>query len=276
MFNSIMNRSCWVVLLLSAHLASAQPTGQSVFVFSADETPVWDLSGAYVLNTPMQGAGDEPLPLSYGVSVDHQSKGKLFGEDIVLVNIGDETVAGVYTLRGSVSGGGDITRANFSVSIRGTDWISGAVRNFSISANYRLEIDPVEHALFGRVRGKVSISGVGGAQIRDDEFHLPLSEDVDGSWAIALDYLPFKSFVGAATISVSRQRPPELPPGWVSERVMPAQVKGSWSANTGLTKAKVSSVNPEAGSSVSLTFGDDDGVIKLSGKVLGQKVRAGQ
>ncbi len=268
-----MNRCWWVGLLASAQLASAQPSGQAGFAFGVENAPVWDLGGIYSLTTPLSGAGGTPISLSYTVVIDHESRGTLSGEGTAIVRIDDQPVAAFYTVRGSVTGGGDLTRANFSVSLRGRDWILGDFRSFNIKVSYRLEIDPTTLELFGRVRGSGNVSGLGSASMRDDEFAMPLPLGADGTWAVALNFIPFKNFSGTASILVARAVPPDNPPGWPDERVMAGSLKGSYSASKDLTKATVKTLYEEAGSSLAITFFGQNELNTLRGKILGQTVR---
>ena len=273
MFKSIVNRWWLACFLVSAQIASAQPSGQAAFAFGPENAPLWDLSSVYSLSTSLLGAGDSPIPLSYTVVINHGARGTLSGEGTTIVRIDNQPVAAFYNVRGSVSGGGDLTRANFSVSLRGRDWIFGAIRSFQIKANYQLEVDPASLQLVGRIRGSGSISGLGGGSIRDDEFTMPVPAGADGTWAAVLNFIPFKSFAGTGSIVVSHAVSPDNPPGWPEERVMAASVKGSYSSGNNRTKATLQTLYEDRGASLTITFFGENELSTVRGKVLGQKVR---
>ncbi len=265
-------------LLLSLHLAQAQSAGHVVANYDSSNYPLWNLSGGYVFDTPLQGGGSEPVPLSYSLLVDHQARGPLQGQGTIMVRIGNEVAAGSYTLRGTVSGNGQLTRVNFTINIRGKGWLSGANRDFRISANYRLEVEPDEFALVGRVSGTSRIAGFGSAKQRDDDVVIPLPNGVDGSWYLAMDFVPFKSFSGTGAIVTSAYVSPENPVGWPTERVMQATVKGSYNAKRDVTTARLTTTRENKGASLSISYpgGEDYNIREVAtirGKVLGQTIR---
>ena len=114
----------FAVLLLSATAVFAQPSGQVGFGYGATNVPVWDLTGPYVLDQPMTGAGDAQLPLSYSIYINHDPNGHLHGSGTTLVTSGGTTVAATYSVSGSVSGGVNGARASLSVKLKGKDSIA--------------------------------------------------------------------------------------------------------------------------------------------------------
>lgn len=271
MMKSVLNRLGFCLLpLLSAQLALAQPVGEGLFHFDASDAPVWDVSGMYVLDTPMKGAGDQLLPVSYPIQIEHDASGKLRGQGFVFVIIGDDVVAGEYTVSGGVSGGGQTTKVNFSVTVRGNDFISGAYRKFSIRANYRMVIDSESRSLDGEMSGSVSINGFSSAKLADDELSLPLPEGVEGAWYISYRFLPLSKFQGTGSMVVSDYDSPDTPIDLQGDRVLDGKISGSYSSNSRSTSLSFKGVNEGRGATISLKFTDEKEVTKLSFRVLGQ------
>src|SRR5262245_38357461 len=103
----------WLALFLtSVSLGMAQPSGDFGFAFDATDAPVWDLTGIYGVELT-------------SVSIVHDQKGRLRGNGDALVQVGADVVAARYNVNGSVSGGGQDTRAKFTVKLTGQDVIAG-------------------------------------------------------------------------------------------------------------------------------------------------------
>jgi hypothetical protein len=260
--------------LASLHFCVAQPLS---FVFDAETAPVYDLTGEYVPEHEAVSRG-QTLPVAFLLGLNHESNGRIRSSGGTIVAFGNDYVAAYYTAVGSVSARGGVTRANFSVRISGYDWIAGAARRFSVSLNYRLTVDGAESALVGTVKGSVYINGVGSARIRpesgEDNVFLPLPEGVDGSWKLTLNVLSLGAIGGTGTFAVSNFTPPDNPAGFPADRLLPAKVNGSYSQRTGLSRVRVTGIYEGRGSYVTLTFNpEDNSVVRLSGKVLGQTVR---
>lgn len=273
MMNTLKNRPWLAALFLSTSLCLAQPTGQAIFVFDDSNVPVWDLSGPYTLNTPIAGAGDSLVTLSYTVVINHEMSGRLLGSGETLVRIGDEVVAARYRVQGNVTGRNGDTRANFTVSLRGRDLIAGALQTINITTSYRVDVvSGEEPGLAGRVRGNASLSQSGGGPIRADNFFQPLPPGPNGSWVAILDFLPFQKLTGTATLVISAYTAPDNPMGEPGERQVQGVLNGSYSEKRNLSRVTVRSTS-EKGANLNVTFTDENQLNSLSGKVLGQNLR---
>lgn len=270
--NLLKNLSGFGALLISLSMASAQPTGEAMFNFDVSNAPAWDLTGSYQLDTPVLGAGNSEVPLSYAVPMTHDPRGQLRGDGNVMVKIGSDTVAANYTLRGSVSTGGGVARASFTVTLRGNDAISGAIRSFNIKATYKLEVDPKDLTLNGSVSGSLSISGGGGGSIHSDTCVLPLPPGVDGSWYAQLTFLPLKKLSGTGYVVVDSANS-NLDPFQTGQRVLQMSLSGSYSAKNNLSKVSMKGVNEGKGTSLKVNWFGENTLDSMDGKVLGQKVR---
>ena len=273
MMTLIKNRLCCAALILTAQLGAVQAQTGFGFDFDTSNYPAWDISGGYLLDQPITGAGGTQVPLSYTVYINQDSKGKLTGSGTTFVNVDGQVVAASYKVSGSVSGGGTGTRANFSVSLKGDDVVYGIQRSFNGHVNYKLNVDPTGLTLSGTARGSFSIQGSGSSQIKVDA-DLPLPTGVDGSWTINVGVLPLKQFVGSGTINVAAYNSPELPGGWPAERILPTEVSGSYNTSKNLVNSSLKGINEGKGSNLNLKF--QPGSIfpaKMSGKVMGQSIK---
>jgi len=273
MMTLIKNRLCCAALILTAQLGAVQAQTGFGFDFDTSNYPAWDISGAYLLDQPITGAGGAPVPLSYTVYITHDSKGKLTGSGQTLVNVDGQVISATYKVSGNVSGGGTGTRANFSVNFKGNDVVYGIQRSFNGHVNYKLNVDPAGLSLSGTARGSFSIQGSGSSQIKVDA-SLPLPAGVDGSWSINVGVLPLNQFVGSGTIGVSAYNSPDLPGGWPAKRILPAEVNGSYSSSKNLVNTHLKGIDEGNGSDLTVKF--EPGSIfptKMNGKVLGQKIK---
>jgi len=251
------------LLILPLHLSFAQaPSGNVTFTFDNDAAQVWDLSG--VLNL-QQTMGPTEVPLNLAVQVTHDGRGRLTGEGVTLVNVGNDFPAATYSVRGHVSGGGNSpVRAVFTVKIRGEDTITGVFTRFQITISYNLVADAVEGAFVGRARGSAVFSNLSSSSINSEaRFSLGTST---GAWTVDMNILPFKRLAGSATITLA------------SGHVLPMHLGGSYSTRTALARVRLTGINEAKGSAVNLNFiSSEEGieVDTLRGKILGQTVRNG-
>ncbi len=267
------NRLLCALFLLSLPCGVARAQSSLGFDFDTSNYPAWDISGSYQLNEPIIGAGGIPVTLSYTVYITHESKGKLTGSGTTLVTMGDQVVAANYKVSGSVSGGGNNTRANFNVSLSGKDWFYGILHNFNIHTSYKLNVNPSELTLTGTARGNTSVSGVGGGSIKVD-VDRPLPVGVDGSWSVNMVVIPLKEFLGSGDIRVAAYRSPETPGGWPVDRVLPTEVRGSYNSSKELISTTSKGFDVGSGSKVNLKFKLGESLPqKMSGKVLGQNIK---
>lgn len=271
--NTLKNQPWLAALFLSSSLCLAQPSGQAIFVFDASNVPVWDLSGPYALTTPISGAGDTPVTLSYTVVINHEMSGRLRGSGQTLVQIGDEVVAAQYKVQGNVTGRSGETRASFTVTLRGRDVIAGTPQSINVTASYRVDVVTVEEpAITGRVRGNANLSASGGGPIREDDFYMALPEGANGSWVAILDFLPFRKLTGTATLFLSGYTAPDNPMGEPGERQVQGVLSGSYAEKKDLSRVSVRTTS-EKGGNLNLTFAGENELTTLSGKLLGQNLR---
>jgi hypothetical protein len=279
MMTLIKNRLWCAVLILTAQFGAVQAQTVVGFDFDTSNYPAWDLSGSYTLDQPITGAGGTLVPLTYTVYITHDAKGKLSGSGMVMVNVDGAVVAASYTLKGNVSGGGNDTRANFSVNFNGDDWFYGIRRTFNGHVSYKLNVDPAGHSLFGTASGSISIQGSGSSKIKTDVV-LPLPTGVDGSWSVNMVGLTLKQFIGTGTIEVAAFHSPELPGGWPPTRILYMELKGSYNSSKNQANANLDGIDEDTGSNLTVKIQRTDEFpyyepfpVRMSGKVLGQKIK---
>jgi hypothetical protein len=273
MMTLIKNRLWCAVLLLSVQFGTVQAQTLFGFDFNTSNFPAWDITGGYEFNQPISGAGGIQVPLTYTVFISHDAKGKLTGSGTTLVNVDGQVVAATYKVNGTVSGGGNGTRANFSVDLKGKDFFYGILRSFNGHVSYKLNVDPTGLTLSGTARGSFSIQGSGSSQIKVDA-DLPLPVGVNGSWSVNMGVMALKSFIGTGIIEVAGFKSPELPGGWPANRILPAQVSGTYSNSKQIASSNLKGIDEAKGSNLNVKF-QPGGTFptKMSGKVLGQNIK---
>ncbi len=275
-------------LLLSLPLAFAQaPSGPVSFTFDRTTFPVWDFTGAYQFNQQMVGVG-ALVPLSFPVSITHDLAGRLRGSGATVVTLGQgqEVVflAANYVLNGTVSGGGNATRATFTVTLNGDglDFIGGERRSFNMSLNYSLRVDPepanapawIPLDRGAPVRGSVRISGLGAASvIPGDGFAVPLPPGVDGAWSVNMNIFPLTRLAGTATIVIGSSAAPDRPAYQPGTRTLSAGLAGAFKPTLALSQVLLTGFPGSSPATLQLTFLNGQARPgRMVGKLLGQTV----
>ncbi len=269
----IKNRLWCAVLILTAQFGVVQAQTRFGFDFNTSNFPAWDFSGGYLLDQPISGIEGIPVPLTYTVYITHDTKGRLTGTGTTLVNFDGQVVAANYTVKGSVSGGGTNTRANFTVTLKGKDWFYGVLHSFHGNVSYKSTVDSTGFTLSGTAHGSFSIEGSSSGQIKVNT-GLPLPTGVDGSWSVNMGVAALKTFIGSGTIEVASFRSPELPGGWPAKRILLNEVSGTYNSSKHLADANFKGIEEAKGSSLNVKF--QPGATfptKMSGKVLGQNIK---
>ncbi|MGO9200690.1 MAG: hypothetical protein ACLQM8_09140 [Limisphaerales bacterium] len=273
------------VLLLSLPLASAQaPSGSVSFTFDRTTFPVWDFTGAYQFNQQIVGA-EAVAPLSFPVFINQDLVGRLHGAGTTIVTLGTYVVSANYVLNGAVSGGGNATRATFTVSLvgDGLDAIAGERRSYSVSLTYNLIVDPdpanppawIPPGHGAAVRGSVRISGIGSASVvPGDGFAVSLPPGADGAWGVAMNIFPLNRLVGTATIVIAGSASPEAPayqqPGTLT---LDADLEGAYKPGLGFSQVRLTGMRGSSPAALQLTFvNGQTPPTQVAGKLLGQTV----
>ncbi len=286
MMRTIQNRLFFVpALLLSLPLALAQaPSGEISFTFDRTTVPVWDFTGAYQFDQQMVGLGSVS-PLSFQVFITHDLAGRLRGLGTTIVTIGQDVVSANYVVIGSVSLGGNATRAIFKISLvgDGLDLIAGQPRGFRVSLLYDLVVDPnpantpawIPRAGNPGVRGTVSVSGVGAATvIPGNGFAVALPPGVNGKWSLDMDILALNRLGGSATIVIDSAAPPDRPLTQPGTRTLNANLVGTFNARLASSQVVLAGIFDTRPASLQLSFFNGaTAPSRMSGRLLGQTIR---
>jgi len=278
MSSRIKNRLFCAALLFSSlqfGLAQSQDNAPTFF-FGPPVTPVWDISGTYVITNRMQSAGIQPLDIVFqGINISVNARGKLEGSGTIIVLVGDDPagnmVGGDYRVTGNISGGGTSTRANFSIKFKGNGTVAGVATTCNISMKYNLVVTKLT-TLAGKCSGSAKFSNLGSGNLKSD-ISLPLPAGVDGGWNVTVYDLPFGNKLGG-TANVQVDSVPSDPADPFTFRVLSTTLTGT-TLSSGVRKEKLSGAGLSAGTQITLEYIPIAGVTnaKVNGKVLGQKVK---
>jgi hypothetical protein len=276
MSNRIIGRLCCAALLFSSlqfGLAQSQDSAPAFF-FGPPVTPVWDISGTYVITNRLQSASLQPLEFVFqGIDINVNARGRLEGSGTIIVLVGDNPagnmVGGDYQVAGNISGGGTNTHVNFSIKFKGNGTIAGVATTCNISVKYKLLVTN-QKTLAGTYSGSAHFSHLGGGNLKS-VISLPLPANVDGGWNVTVYDVPFGSKLsGTAVVQVDADNsdPNESP------RVLATKLTGTI-PRSGVRKEKLSGTGLSAGTQLNLEYTPLPGVTNaaVNGKVLGQKVK---
>jgi hypothetical protein len=124
-----------IVASIVSGLAQA-PSGGVNFFFDRSTVPLWDFGGAYQFDQEIIGVDQTPLPLSYSLVITQSVTGTLYGKGTILVGVGNDAPAANYSVSGRTTGGGNTTKAKFTVRLSGQDFVAGVNTKFGITLNY--------------------------------------------------------------------------------------------------------------------------------------------
>ncbi len=274
MTSPIKNRLFATTLLLSSlQFSVAQAnTNFLTFIFGPPVAPVWDVSGSYQITNHMQGAKLRPMDIVFpGLALSVDAKGKIVGgADTIVAYVGDDYVGGDYKVNGKISGGGDKTEVDFTIKFKGNGIVAGVATKCNINAKYNLTVLPGALAMAGKTTGNAHFSNLGDGDLKSDII-LPLPPGVDGGWTVKMDIYPFGNKISGSAVILVDNTPTNNVTTWNMK------VSGSVPKQSVVAKTKLSGWGNSAGTKLDLDFTPIFGVTnlpsKMSGKVLGQKVK---
>jgi hypothetical protein len=262
MSSSFLNRSRLyfvAILFASLKLCFAQATSGLV-TFSFDSTtPILDLTGTFPVNASVVGAGGQETPISTGISLTQDSRGRLRGSGTAIVSFGNSFLAASYTATGTVTGGGTSpTRVTLTIRLSGEGLVGGENTRFRIFVRYvNLIFNSSTLALGGTTRGTANFSAIGNGTIRSD-VSVALPANMTGSWHADLNIVALQRLGGSGTITLS------------NGRILQGNLTGTFSSSTGLSRVKFIGINDSKG--VTATFTISTTLQTLRGRILGQTV----
>jgi hypothetical protein len=255
------------ISLFSLQLATAQvPAGDSVI--SVTDSPVYCLTGDWTVTNSFVGEGGQPLTVDFTLPLVHSARGRITGNGTTWLYVGGYPAAANYTVKGSVSGGGDKpTKLTLSLSFRGQDVVAGLETRFSVKLSYALTVDGSN--VVGTVRGKANLGKLGSASLRKTDFSVTRPDnDLDnlapdnfpaGDWAAQISVLPLQKLSGSGNFIVG-------------PAILPATLSGKFSEkkNTGYFTLK--GKDQAKGSTVKFNYTGSNPT-SMKGVLLGQRVR---
>lgn len=273
MMNSLKKLWWLLVIPLSAQLLVAQPSGYVIVDFDSISAPLWDLSGPYEFSAPATGAGGQEIPVVYTVYLEHQVNGALRGSGTTTVRIGNEVVAANYTISGKVNGANGITKADFTIALKGRGTLAGRDRNFTVSTSFRMLVSDWG-TLNGSASGSVKVSGAGASSIKVLDYDVDLPNGVAGDWRLVLNYIPFKRFAGTGAVYVSTAFPLGAPTLDSEEfRIFPGKISGTYSQSKDLTVGQFDGTGSGKGAAVRFEIEGFNSWIKGTANILGQRLQ---
>jgi rRNA maturation protein Nop10 len=246
-------------LMALSSTAFAGPTGSFSFDFGLPGKPVWDISGTYTLSPSVGGSTSVEFP----ITITQDSQGMLTGSGNTTVEIDGVPATGTYTVKGKVTNSGGVAKVNATVKLSGAGTIQGFDTTYSLSASYKLEIDPVSRTVVGSAKGSAKASGVGSGPVSED-ISAPLPLDMVGSWKLLLTDLltTGNKLTGTSSVVLG------------NNRTLSLGVKGSYSAKNTKSTISLSGIDASKGTTLKI-MGTNDTLVNITvkGKILGQVVQ---
>ncbi len=283
---------CLPLLVLSIAVSRGQaPSGAVSFAFDQGSYPLWDLSGNYALSQSAIERSGQLTPVSSSVGMVQDMHGLLKYRGTTMLTIGTDTVAAKYVLAGKVTGGGNKTRAMFTVRLTGEDVLAGEMHRFTVSLSYNLLVTGggLVADKPSSVRGTVSIAGLGTAKIDPTSFvTLDLPSGADGAWKIDMSILALNRLGGTAVVSIDNfvDGSGSLYNQQITNpRELPAKLNGTYSLHRNLATVSISGVlgnvgdparDPIDGRGFSLNLRFEPGAgfpTRMTGRILGEVIR---
>jgi len=247
-----------LLILAAALFVSVQCAFADTYSYNLDDFDlyIWDLTGSY--SAPFLDGN-----LDFDLTQDE--KGKFAGG-------GSATFSYYYegydfdfdmdfTITGTITQKNNLALINMSFKFKGTVEVEGETYNFTGTEKLKGTYDIGSGDFICTISGKVSIKGAGSAKFGPETFELTIPADMDGSTTLDIDIgsdpaKPTK-LVGTGVITLS------------DGGTINFSIKGSYNPKKDLSTLTLTSIE---GSKLTITIHDDD-ITKLSGKVLGQKLK---
>jgi hypothetical protein len=236
----------------------AAPAGPYSFDFGPPGKPVWDISGTYTLSPLVGGSTSVEFP----VTITQDSQGMLTGSGTGPVDIDGVAATGTYTIKGKITNSGGVAKINATVKLSGNGEIQGVQTTYSLSANYKLEIDPIAKTVVGSARGSAKASGIGSGPVTED-FSTVLPSNMAGDWKLQMNLVPTDNKLGGSSSVVLG-----------NGRTLDLGVKGSYSAKNTKSTITLSGLDTFKGTTLKV-MGTNDTLVNVTvkGKILGQVVQ---
>ena len=204
-------------LLVPAVLLSLQfcRANNLTFNFDTNSIPLWDLSGSYSLNLPVQEPNGDTITVTLGFIMRQDAAGNLHGavNDIQgMILDQNSTFAVTYRIVGKVTGSDLGPIAHFVIFFSGFGGSSEQPQGhmsatLSVDATIDqdfLTLDPITPIRFVARLPQASVRGIVPLDL-DPQYLIPLPPGEDGSWSLNLQFDTFNRVVGSAIITTPSQ-----------------------------------------------------------------------
>jgi hypothetical protein len=240
----------------------------------APETQLWDLSGLYQLDVPVDHDGlEEELRLSF--VLNQSASGKLStptNDNIQEMDLGDNSVFAVTPrISGKVTGSGGTARVHFTIQMHGSGTLAGKnVNSFSATLTVDAETDPTTGELLGTRVSKFTahFPALGTLHGKVFDFFVPMPQGANATWNLSLQLAGLQRLTGTGVITTP-------------SRALGLHLSGEFNSRSDTVKVKAVGANNVAnttgGRGITATIqlpSTFDSMI-FHGKVLGQKLSFG-
>jgi hypothetical protein len=240
----------WLALVLQAQ---AQLSGDVQLNFTAQQLPLWDLSGTYTRSNATATSTNFAEQ-----TLNHGPDGKVTGTGSATVQDESSDIHGSEILAGRVTGGAGkpvVLNAN------GEGTFGGKARGINVSGklagNLSLVVDSTNRVMSGRETVSFCLGG-GACRTVSTNSSFPLQPNMDGSWSLALAVGTTNDVVaGTAVATLS------------NGRTVPFSVRGKYSPATQRSNLRLTSDS----AALKLTITDAAQLDSLRGKLFGQKLK---
>lgn len=259
------------VILTQAGFAVAPSGSITSPTFSGPGQGLYDLTGVLTeMSDDFNGGQSNVITISENVGIVQAITGTITATGTattvtVMDNSGSFTFSAKYTLKGSVKSSGSNVQMSLAFTGKGSAVLGDGKHQLSESVTYLATVNPVAGTMTGRKTGTASESGHGGgtAKILNPTFSGPVPPGFTPiDWHLSLMSLAATGtkVTGTATVNLA------------NSRSFPFNVKGTYSATTGLTKLTLTGTGPGKGATLTVTTTGNN-ITAITGSLLGQQVK---
>ena len=241
---------------------------------NAPENQLWDLSGGYQLDVPVDHDGlEQELRLSFVLIQSGSGKlSTITNDNIQEMDLGSNSVFAVTPqIAGKVTGSGGSARVHFTIHLRGSGTLAGKnVNSFSAVLTVDAETDPTTGELVGTKVSKFSahFPDLGSIQGKVFDFFVPMPQGANATWNLSLHLAGLQRLTGTGVITTP-------------SRALGLNLSGKFNSRTDSAKIIAKGANTVAdttsgiGIKAKIELPNTFDSMIFNGKVLGQKFSFG-
>ena len=263
-----------IITSLTAYVSSAQPSGSITNHVADPKNVLWDCTKLTNELVNLDFSIKQQVEVTFADPFTQDGKGKLSGGPaptpapvMLITSDTNQTFAGTYTTKGSITSMKGVARLTFSVKVTGRALIPKGnqppqLRNVSVSETATVTLDAVAKTVTGRNVKHAMAQGVGSlSESSPISGTLPTDELGDGSWWLTI------TFGGKGTSNPTSSATVTLASG----QVYPFSVSAPVTGHTG-SKVTLTGTGAAAGSSLKVAFDAANQLASIVGKVSGQSI----